>query len=176
MTLLLLGLLKKIIKVLVSNAGPQQIAAGICMGMLIGFIPFNVLLYLLFLLFICILKINIAAISLGIVVFTPLTFVINPFVDSLGYYLLVDAKALQNMWTYLYNLPLIPWFKFNHTLQLGYMIIALLLLYPLFKLSEFGITYSQNHLATRIAKLPFIKALSASPIIKWFFAIKKWIS
>lgn len=176
MGLLLLSLLKKIIKILANNSKPKQIAISICFGMLIGLVPFNTLFYLFLFLAICILPTNIVAISLGMIIYNPFSYLIYPLADSLGYYLLVDAKFLQAFWTYLYNLPIIPWLKFNHTLQLGCMIIGFLLIFPVYKLSLSSIRYSKTHLASKFSNLPFLSSLSASPVIKWVLAIKKWIT
>ena len=86
MGLLLLSLLKKIIKILANNSKPKQIAISICFGMLIGLVPFNTLFYLFLFLAICILPTNIVAISLGMIIYNPFSYLIYPLADSLGYY------------------------------------------------------------------------------------------
>ena len=132
----------------------------------------QLLFYLFLLICLCVFSINISAVFLGMVVFGLLSVLIHPLVDSLGHYLLISQQGLFEFWTFLYNLPIVPWLHFNNTLQLGCMLLALLLFYPTYKGVLIFIRYFRQTLQEKLANSKLVKGLKATPLFQWGMRIK----
>ena len=120
-------LLAKIFKILRSEESPNQIAAGFVMGMIIGLTPLLALHNVILIILIIILKVNMAPAIFAFAIFSGLAYLFDPLFHSLGYILLVDVGALQNLWTLLYSYPLISLSRYNNTVVIGSFIVAILL-------------------------------------------------
>jgi uncharacterized protein (TIGR03546 family) len=159
--------IKKFVKILNSNAAPSQIAAGFALGALIGLVPMNLAYTLTISCIILLLNINITASLLGIAIFGVLSFAIYPLGELLGYFLLVQTTFLTPIWTFLYNLPFIPFLKFNNTLSLGSMIISYILFFPIYlAMKKFVIAYRKD-LKTKLEKYKVFKILKLGKLTKW---------
>ncbi|MCA9049318.1 MAG: TIGR03546 family protein, partial [Planctomycetaceae bacterium] len=60
---------------------------------------------------------------------------LDPASDAVGTWLL-GHPSLQNLWTDLYNRPVMPWTSFYNTIVLGSFAIGLMLWYPAYRLSR----------------------------------------
>ena len=49
--------------------------------------------------------------------------------------LVLTSQNLESFWTYLYDLPLMPWTRFNNTVVMGSMILAFLAFFPVYRIS-----------------------------------------
>lgn len=119
---------------LLLDATPAQLAWGLSLGMLIGLVPKGNLIAVCLMTLLCALRVNFAAGTLGIFVFTWVGMYLDPFSHRLGHSLLTHA-ALQGLWTALYDTNGIPWTAFNNTVVLGSTLIGLALLFPVYRLS-----------------------------------------
>lgn len=124
-----------ILKALIGEASARQLAWGFAMGVWIGLVPKGNITAI-------VLGILLAAsrANLGVAAATILAFsFISPYFDSasheLGAYLL-SHPSLLNMWTQLYNTPVMPWTGFNNSVVLGSFLIGVASLYPCYKLSK----------------------------------------
>jgi uncharacterized protein (TIGR03546 family) len=147
--MLLMKLLKKLIAVLHSEIAPGQIAGGVALGAMIGLLPFFSLLSVVLFLLLLIINVNLGAAFLAMAVFGLLGFLIDPLANQVGYALLVKIKALAPLWTSLYNMPVVPFTRFNNTVVLGNLIAGIVLFIPIFVLSKrFIVHYRTNYRAT----------------------------
>lgn len=126
--MIFLKLLGKFIKVLQSNASPNQIAWGFALGTIAGLTPLIALHNLFVLILIVILNVNIAAALLGLMIYSFFAWLLDPVFHALGFVLLVQVPGLEPMWTALYNAPMAPLTRFNNTVVLGSLVLALILL------------------------------------------------
>lgn len=163
---------KKIITLLHSKISPSQIAGGIALGIFLG-LSVNIWLKLLFFFLILSLKVNISAALLSAGVFALIGYLVDPLADLLGYLVLVQLKFLTPLWTYLYNLPLVPFTKFNNTVVMGSIIISMILFLPVFLSSKKFIIYYRNNQMPKVEKLKVVKLLKASKIYLLYQKIKK---
>ena len=173
MTFLLIKILKKLIKLIMDNKDPKQIAVGFSFGMLLGLAPSN-LFYLLIVLFcVSLFKVNVSGAFFGTLVFGVLSYVIDPISNQIGVFLLISQQGLIPFWTLLYNIPVLPWLNFNNTLMLGSIVLGLLSFVPVY----FGflkfIAYFRTHLKEKLANSKLIKGLKASPVFKWAFKLQE---
>jgi uncharacterized protein (TIGR03546 family) len=127
--MLFLRPLRFLAQALVLETTPRQLAWGFALGMLIGLIPKGNLIAVALMTLFCALRINIAAGTAAIFVFSWAGMLLDPVSHRLGHFLLTQ-DSLQPLWTSLYNMNLVPWTAFNNTVVLGNTLIGLVLLLP----------------------------------------------
>jgi uncharacterized protein (TIGR03546 family) len=156
-----LKILKKIIVLFESDISPSQIAWGFALGAVLGLVPsffLKILLFIVIMLF----RVNLSSAFIGIALFSIIGFFIDPLLDKIGYLVLVDVSALKSFYTWLYNLPVVPFTKFNNTVVTGGFIVGLILIIPngIFA-KKFLVYYRQNY-RDKVSKLKLIKFLSTT--------------
>ena len=109
------NMLSKLVKAIRSGESPGQIAAGFTVGFSLGLMPLFSLQGLLLVLILILLNINIAAGMLAMIVASILVWLIDPWIHSLGLYVLTQVPALQGFWETLYNMPVAPLTQFYNT-------------------------------------------------------------
>ena len=162
--MLILKFVLKFIRILNKDASPQQIAGGIALGSIIGITPFSSLHNLAVLVLILMVRVNISSALLGVLVFTAFAYVLDPLFNSVGYYLLVDASFLRPLWTALYNMPVVPWTKFNNTLTLGSLVCALVLFWPLYFFLVWAVVNYREKVMVSIQKWKIVTMLKGSKL------------
>lgn len=168
--LALLKLLQSLVRTLHSQGTPGQVAAGMMLGAGIGLSPLlaghNLVLFVLLVL----LNVSFGGGMLGMALFTPLGFLLDPVFNRLGYALL-EAPALQGLWTSLYNTPLVPYTSFNNTVTLGALVGWAVLAVPIYVGAKVGIARYRATYGARVEKSRFMKAVKASKaynVYTWF--------
>lgn len=163
---------KKLFKLLHSNIDPGQIAGGFALGSIIGLTPFLALHNLLVFIIIILLNVNIASAFFGIIIFGIIGFFTDPVAHHIGYYLLVKAESLTPFWTKLYNMPIIPFTRFNNTIVLGSLAIALILLIPIHIGTRKFIILYREKFAQKVQKWKIITMLKSTGIYKFYTRVK----
>jgi uncharacterized protein (TIGR03546 family) len=172
--LLIIKFLAKAFALLNSEISPKQIAAGIAYGALMGLIPVGSLLPLVLLLLALIINFNLSAVFLAAAIFKILSFAIDPLANQVGYIFLVKMQALKGFWTTLYNLPVVPYTKFNNTIVLGSLIIGLLLLLPVYFAAIAGVNNYRAHWRQKFEQMKIIQAIKASTFFKYYVTYRDW--
>lgn len=170
--MIFLKLLSKLIKLLRSAASPAQIALGFVFGMVIGVISLKSLFAPIIILFIIILNVNVTSAILAVLLFRLIAFLIDPFLHSLGYWVLVDVSAFTRVWAFLYNIPIFPYTRFNNTVVMGGLILSIVLLYPVFRGICVLIRNYREKYEERIKKWKIIKVLSGTKLFRFFGGLK----
>lgn len=165
-------LLAKIFKILRSEESPNQIAAGFVMGMIIGLTPLLALHNFILIILIIILKVNMASAIFAFAIFSGLAYLFDPLFHSLGYYLLVDIGALQNLWTLLYSSPLISLSRYNNTVVIGSFVVAILLVLPVFPSIKYFVLYYRKYIDPKLQKLKIVQAVKGSKFYSIYDKIK----
>lgn len=166
--MLVLKLIRKFIKLLNSDASPTQMAFGFGLGSIIGFTPFGSLHNIIIWILIFLLKVNISAALLGVAVFSLVGLFLDPFADIIGYWVLTQLEFLHPMWTAMYNMPIVPFTRFNNTVVMGSIIISLILFIPVaLGMKKFIIVY-RSHLRQRLEKIKFFQVFKASKLFQWY--------
>ncbi|MGE0352966.1 MAG: TIGR03546 family protein [Gemmatimonadales bacterium] len=169
--LTLLKLLQSFIKTLHSEGSPGQIAAGVALGAALGLTPLLNLHNLVILSLIIILNVSFAGGMLGLALFTPLGFLLDPVFDRAGHALLLDTPALTPLWTVLYNVPGVPYTNFNNTVVLGSFVCWVLLAVPIFFAARYGVLRYRATLGERVRASRLYQAITASKVYnvyRWF--------
>jgi len=166
-------LIKRLVKLLKSESSPTQIAAGFVFGMFLGFLSLKTLFAVPLLLVIILIKVNLSSVLLAALLFRLIAFIVNPIIHSLGYYLLVKVTVLYNFWVNLYNIPLMPYTRFNNTIVMGGLILSLVLMIPIYLGIRSLIVNYRLKYEEKIKKWKIIKILSASKFVKWLSGFGK---
>lgn len=161
-----MGQILKLFKLLNAEVSPTQIAAGIAMGMLLGFTPLWSLHNLMTLFFICLLRINISAVLVSFALFSGLAYLLDPVFIRVGESVLASPD-LQELWTALYQSDIWRLAHFNHTLVMGSVLVSLVLFVPLLLIARIIIIQYREQILAWVLKSRLVQALKAS---KWYNA------
>lgn len=170
--MLWIKILKKLLKLLHSNIDPAEIAGGFALGSIIGLTPLFALHNLLVFIGIILLNVNIASAFFGIMLFSIIGVFTDPVSHHIGYLLLVKAELLTPFWTTLYNMPIVPFTRFNNTVVLGSLVISLLVCIPLHIATKKFIVFYREKLAQKAQKWKIITILKSTGIYKLYTRTK----
>jgi uncharacterized protein (TIGR03546 family) len=162
-----LKILAKLLRILKDGATPAQIALGFVLGWAIGMIPGWPVQVWLLVLPLLVLQANISMAFVGMVLAVALSWLLDPALDALGGAVL-GAGALQGLFTTLYNSP--PWglTRFNNTIVMGGVLVALVSGGALFPLVVAGVRWYRERLLARVDKWRIVKVLKGSRLYGWY--------
>jgi uncharacterized protein (TIGR03546 family) len=130
-----LPLVARLSRAAIQNSAPREIALAAALGAVIGLLPKANFFTLILLVLLFRLKVNIAAGLFSSVVFIVIGLGCEPFLHRTGF-LVLTWKPLVPVWTFLYNLPLLPWTGFNQTLVIGALCAGAYLAWPVVVLTN----------------------------------------
>jgi uncharacterized protein (TIGR03546 family) len=146
------------VRALVDQDTPRQLALGFALGMVCGLVPKGNLIAMTLMFIICGSRVNLGTASLGVFVFSWVGLLTDPLSHEIGLWLLTH-ESLQAFWTGLYNLPIVPWTRFNNTIVLGSLVIGLMMFYPTYRLAKSRFAVWQPKWAERIKKFKIARIL-----------------
>jgi len=167
-----LKIVARILRTLKEGATPAQIALGFVLGWAMGLIPGWPLQAWLLLLLLLVLQANIGIAFVGLALAAAVAWLFDPLLDALGAAVL-QAGALQGLFTSLYNSP--PWAltRFNNTVVMGASVAAVVTAFALFPAVVVGVKWYRTRLLERIAKWRVIGVLKQSRWLKWYFRLQE---
>jgi len=165
--MIFLKLIAKIFRILNAEATPKQIAGGVALGMIIGLTPTFSLHNIVVVFFILVIRVNITAAILSMFAFDLIGYGMDPLSDWLGYAILTST-SLRPLWIEAYNAAIIPFTRFNNTVVMGSFVISLILLYPIFRLAEYGVERYRSDLAAKFQQWRIVKAVKMSRFYKYY--------
>jgi uncharacterized protein (TIGR03546 family) len=164
-------LLKQIfsfLKLLNSDTGSNQIAAGIAAGFILGMTPALSLQTILVFLCIFFFRIQIGAAFLAAFFFKFIAFLLDPIFDDVGYWIL-NLPSLQSLFTNMYNMPIVPFTRFNNTIVMGSGVISILLSPVIYFLSLYIVAQYRVKIVARYQQTKFWKAVKATSFYQWYY-------
>ena len=169
---LLLKQLFAFFRLLNSDTGSNQLAAGLAAGVILGFSPF-LSLQALFVLFCCFFfRIQLGAAFLSAFFFKFIAFLIDPLSDMLGKAIL-ENEGLRPLFTDLYHMPIVPMTRFNNSIVMGSGVLGFLLVIPLFFAFKSLIAKYRLTVVARYKQSKIWKAWSGTTIYKWYTTYEK---
>lgn len=156
-----------LIKLLHSDTGENQIAAGLAFGVFLGFAPFISIQTFLVLLIIFIFRVQLGAAFLSAFFFKFIAFLLDPVADVLGRFAL-ENPSLRKLWSFMYNVPLLPMTRFNNSIVMGSFLISILLCPILFFIFKNIINSYRSKIVHKIEKTKFWKAFKATKFYLWY--------
>jgi len=169
---ILLKQLFALIKLLNSDTGTNQIAAGFACGLILGFAPMLSLQGLLVLVCIFLFRIQIGAALLSAAFFAIIAWLLDPLSDAVGSAIL-EADALRPMFTTLYNMPLVPLTRFYNSITMGAGVVSLLLAPLVFWGSKKLIVVYRTKVVERFKSSQWWKLWSGTVLFKWYVNYEK---
>ena len=148
------------------NARKSQLAAGFAWGVLFGLVPSGNVFWVALFVISFFLRHNQVAKLLALAILKCFSAALGPLMDTVGWEVL-HIESLQPLFTTLYNLPFVPFTKFNNTMVAGGVVCGVILWLPVFLLFLFLIPFYRDKVAPKIRELPPIKAARRIPVVKW---------
>ena len=165
---IILKQLFQLIKLLNSETGGNQIAAGIAAGFILGMGPILSLQAILVFLLVLIFRIQFGACMVASFFFKLIAYLLDPLFDSVGTSLL-EMESLKGLFTTLYNLPLVPLTRFNNSVVLGAGVLAVLLSPLVFIASKILIGKYREKVLEKFKETKLWKAVKATSLYKWYY-------
>jgi uncharacterized protein (TIGR03546 family) len=163
-------LLKQIfafLKLINSDTGENQIAAGIACGLILGFAPVFSLQTILVFILLFFFRIQIGAAFLAAFFFKFPAYLFDPIFHRIGKAIL-ETKSLEGVFTTLYNMPIIPFTKFYNTVVMGAGVTSLLLFPVVYMVSKMLIIKYRVADVAKFQQTKFWKAVKATSFYKWY--------
>jgi uncharacterized protein (TIGR03546 family) len=165
---LLLKQLFNFIKLLNSDTGNISLAMGMTCGFILGMTPVLSLHSLLVFLILFFFRIQIGAALATAFFFKFAAYLLDPLFHAVGDWAL-QLPALQDFFTQLYNLPLIPFTRFNNTIVMGSAILTFALSPLVFFLSQYFIVKYRQVVVARFQQSKAWKAMQTTALYKWYY-------
>jgi uncharacterized protein (TIGR03546 family) len=154
-------------KLLNSDTGTNQLAAGITCGVILGFTPAFSLQTVLVFFCLFFFRIQIGAAFLTAFFFKFLAYLFDPVFHAIGTEVLQIA-ALKPLYTTLYNMPIIPYTRFNNTIVMGSAVVTIILSPIVFVVSKILIFQYRATFVARFRQTKLWKAVQATYFYKWY--------
>lgn len=143
------------------KASPRALAGGFALGTIIGLTPMGSLHNAVIVILIFLLPVNKSASLVSLALFSLVAYLLDPLFNRVGEFLLT-VSPLQGLWTALYNTPVVPWTRFNNTLVLGSLVVALILFFPIFSVAAWGVTKYRERVVAVASKWKIIHLIKVS--------------
>ena len=154
----------KFIVALNGNLGKAQIAAGFAWGLFLGLIPAGNPFWIVLFIGSFFFKHHHPSKLLCMTILKLFSVAISPLMDTIGWEVL-HIEALQPFYTAMYNMPFIPFTKFNNTLVAGGIVSAAILLLPVFFIVFFFVPLYRHTLSPKIRENKLVKSIKKVPLI-----------
>lgn len=160
------------LKMLNSETGHNQIAAGIACGFVLGMTPALSLQTLLVFLIVFFFRVQFGAATLAAFFFKFIAYLLDPTFHAVGSSVL-EIPALQGLFTSLYNMPIVPLTRFNNTIVMGSGVVTIIAFPFVFLLSRAMILKYRVTILVRIQQTKFWKAVKATSLYEWYYKYDK---
>ena len=154
----------KLIVALNSNLGKAEIAAGFSWGLFLGLIPVGNVFWVTLFLVSFFFKVHHPSKLLCMAILKVFSGALLPIVDILGWEVL-HIHSLQPFFTSLYNMPFVPFTRFNNTLVAGGIAGGIILFLPVFLAVYFMVPLYRHTLAPKIRENKAVKAIKRIPLV-----------
>lgn len=169
---LLLKQLFALLKLLNSDTGTKQIAAGFACGLILGFAPLLSLQALLVLVCIFLFRIQIGAALIASFFFALIAWIFDPISNAVGSAIL-EIDALQPLFSSMYNMPLVPLTRFYNSVTMGAGVVSVLFAPLVYLLGKRLIVSYRSNVVARFKSSPWWKMWSGTVLFKWYTTYEK---
>jgi uncharacterized protein (TIGR03546 family) len=169
--LAILKFLHSLAKTLHSEGTPGQIAGGIALGAALGLTPLMNLHNAIVLVLLCIINVSFGAGLLGMAMFAPIGFMLDPIFDRVGHWILTDVTALRPFFAWIDTQPVLAYTNLTNTVVLGSVVGWLVLFVPIFIAFRIIVIRYRESLGEWFMKTRLYHALGATKIFdvySWF--------
>ena len=170
---LILKQLFAFIKLLNSDTGNISLAMGMTCGFILGMTPVLSLHSLLIFLILFFFRIQIGAALVAAFFFKFIAFLLDPAFDLVGQKVL-EMDSLQGLFTSLYNMPIVPFTRFNNSIVMGSAVVTFALSPFVFILSQYFIIKYRETVVARFKGTKFWKAMQATKFYQWYYKYEQY--
>jgi len=164
---LILKQIFSLLKVLNSDTGENQIAAGIACGLILGFAPAFSLQTVVVIVMLFFFRIQAGAAFASAFFFSIVAYVLDPAFDSIGK-IVLEMGALKTIYTAMYNMPIIPFTKFYNSIVMGSLVLSFALFPIMFLLTKKMVVKYRVTVVARLEQTKLWKAVKATSFYKWY--------
>jgi len=169
---LLLKQLFGLLKLLNSETGHNQIAAGVAAGFVLGMSPPLSLQGLLIFICLFLFRVQIGAAFVSAFFFSFVAYLLDPLFDSVGRAIL-EMPRLEPLFTTLYNMPLLPWTRFNNSIVMGAGVAALALSPAIFFVTRVLVLKYRATIVARFRETKAWKVIQSTALYNWYYSYDK---
>lgn len=169
-------LLKQIfafIKLLNSDTGTTSLAAGITCGFILGMTPVISLQSILIFLFLLLFRIQFGAALISAFFFKFIAFLMDPIFNIVGS-MVLETASLQSLFTTLYNMPIIPFTRFNNSIVIGSGIVSIILSPIVFIMSQILVKKYREIVVAKCKQTKLWKAIEATKFYQWYYKYEQY--
>lgn len=170
---LLLKQLFGLIKLLNSETGTNQIATGVAAGFILGMTPALSLQSLVVFLCIFLFRIQVGAAFIAAFFFAFVAFLLDPIFHFAGT-LILESQALEPIFTKLYNMPIVPYTRFNNSVVMGSGVVAIALSPVIFVLTKKLVKKYRATVVARIKNTKIWKAIQSTSLYQWYYQYNRF--
>lgn len=160
----MLSYLINFLKALNSNSKPSQIANSFCIGLILGFMPKNNLLWYMLFIFFAFVRINKCGYYIMILIGTLFAYLLDPVFDKIGWAVL-NFAPLENFYVWALDVPFVGFTKFNNTIVAGSLVFGLLMYIPFYIVMYIFIKLWRKHIAPAFNDSKVLKTIYHIPVI-----------
>jgi uncharacterized protein (TIGR03546 family) len=169
---LLLKQIFGLLKLLNSDTGTNQIAAGVAAGFILGMTPSFSLQTILIIVMVLIFRIQVGAVFISAFFCAFFAYILDPVFTSVGAQIL-EMDSLREVYVSLYNMPIIPFTRFNNSLVMGSGVVAFILSPIIFILTKVLVNKYRETVVERLSQTKFWKAVKATSLFQWYYKYDK---
>lgn len=170
---LILKQLFAFIKLLNSDTGNISLAMGMTCGFILGMTPTLSLHSLLIFLILFFFRIQIGAALVTAFFFKFVAFLLDPVFHMVGSKVL-EMESLRGFFTTLYNMPIIPFTRFNNSIVMGSAVVTFTLSPLVFIASQYFIVKYRELVVARFKNTKFWKAMEATKFYQWYYKYEQY--
>ncbi len=163
----LLKQLYSLLKLLNSDTGHVQIAAGVACGLILGFAPAFSLQTVLVFLILFFFRIQIGAALLAAALFKFIAWMLDPAFHIVGATVL-ETEGLRPLFTELYNMPIVPLTRFYNSITMGAGIVSIILAFPTYLAAKFLILKYRATVLVWLMQTKLWKWWQATSYYDWY--------
>jgi len=170
---LILKQLFAFIKLLNSDTGNISLAMGMTCGFILGMTPTLSLHSLLIFLILFFFRIQIGAALVTAFFFKFVAYLLDPVFHSVGSHVL-QMESLQGFFTTLYNMPIIPFTRFNNSIVMGSAVVTIILSPFAYIASSIFIKKYREIVVARFKTTKVWKAVEATKFYQWYYKYEQY--
>ena len=156
------------LKLLHSDTGFISLSLGCVCGFILGMTPTLSLQSLLVFMILFLFRIQIGAALVTAFFFKFIAFLLDPAFDVVGQWAL-EIPSMQGLYTTLFNMPIVPFTRFNNSIVMGSAIITILLSPLVYIISAFMIKKYRVVVVERFKDTKLFKAWKATSLYQWYY-------
>lgn len=160
----MLKYLVNLLKAFNANVKPSQIANSFCIGLILGFMPKNNLLWYILLVFFAFVRINKPGYFIMMIVGSCLAPLADSLFDKVGYAVLTFSP-FENFYDWLLDVPFVGFTRFNNTIVCGSLISGIICYIPLYILMYFIIKAWRKWIAPKFNDSKLLKTIYKIPLL-----------